>query len=221
MHDITICNQNIGVLNDNYGARPRTCSGTALLPFEFSSKAVDASGLVYYGFRFFNPIIGRWLIRDPIRELGYLLMKQNNREVYEVKDTIKTTVPLLLKNKDIAKEENDSFANSYLYCSNKFIDKNDYLGLLCITTTPVYGAFVCVPQTWTPTLFTCAGAFACIRLCCPPFPPMDEEIIAYGYVWNVPIANLWKVPGANIMVLTSKCDYALDEEAKKSCSLAA
>ena len=24
MHDITICNQNIGVLNDNYGARPRT-----------------------------------------------------------------------------------------------------------------------------------------------------------------------------------------------------
>jgi hypothetical protein len=50
---------------------------------------------------------------------------------------------------------------------------------------------------------------------------MDEEIIAYGYVWNVPIANLWKVPGANIMVLTSKCDYALDEEAKKSCSLAA
>jgi len=40
------------------------------LPFSFSTKAVDASGLAYYGFRFYNAETGRWLSRDPIGERG-------------------------------------------------------------------------------------------------------------------------------------------------------
>jgi len=46
----------------------KTC-GTALA-FEFSSKSADSSGLVYYGYRYYNPEIGRWLSRDPIKEKG-------------------------------------------------------------------------------------------------------------------------------------------------------
>ena len=37
----------------------------------FSSKIHDSQvGLVYYGYRFYNPSIGRWINRDPIEERG-------------------------------------------------------------------------------------------------------------------------------------------------------
>ena len=39
-------------------------------PFQFSTKYVDESGLVYYGFRYYDPETGRWLNRDPIGERG-------------------------------------------------------------------------------------------------------------------------------------------------------
>jgi len=55
-------------------------SGTDL-PFTFSTKSSDASGLVYYGFRLYNPKLGRWLTRDPIEERGgdnmYSLARNN------------------------------------------------------------------------------------------------------------------------------------------------
>jgi len=42
-------------------------------PFRFSTKYTDdESGLVYYGYRFYNPGLGRWVNRDPIGELGGL-----------------------------------------------------------------------------------------------------------------------------------------------------
>jgi RHS repeat-associated protein len=42
-------------------------------PFRFSTKHHDdESGLVYYGYRFYDPALGRWLNRDPIGELGGL-----------------------------------------------------------------------------------------------------------------------------------------------------
>jgi RHS repeat-associated protein len=42
-----------------------------LNPFRFSTKFTDdESGLLYYGYRFYNPFTGRWLSRDPIEELG-------------------------------------------------------------------------------------------------------------------------------------------------------
>ena len=48
-----------------------TASGTAAEanPFRFSTKYTD-TGLVYYGYRFYSPYLGRWLTRDPIGELG-------------------------------------------------------------------------------------------------------------------------------------------------------
>ena len=42
-------------------------------PFRFSSEYHDdESGLVYYNYRYYSPIIGKWLSRDPIGEAGGL-----------------------------------------------------------------------------------------------------------------------------------------------------
>jgi len=39
----------------------------------FSTKPYDeVTGLSYYGYRFYNPALGRWMTRDPIGEKGGL-----------------------------------------------------------------------------------------------------------------------------------------------------
>ena len=41
------------------------------LPFRFSTQYQDEeTGLLYYGYRYYNPELGRWLNRDPIGEQG-------------------------------------------------------------------------------------------------------------------------------------------------------
>jgi len=41
-------------------------------PFRFSTKWTDnESGLLYYGYRYYNPATGRWPSRDPLEELGF------------------------------------------------------------------------------------------------------------------------------------------------------
>jgi RHS repeat-associated protein len=50
-----------------------TGSASDKMPFRFSTKFTDVeSGLVYYGYRYYDPIGGRWLNRDPIGEQGGL-----------------------------------------------------------------------------------------------------------------------------------------------------
>ncbi len=45
--------------------------GEEVNPFGFSTKFTDVeTGLVYYGFRYYSPELGRWLSRDPIGERG-------------------------------------------------------------------------------------------------------------------------------------------------------
>ncbi len=40
-------------------------------PFRFSTKFLDGeSGLLYYGYRYYDPVTGRWPSRDPIEENG-------------------------------------------------------------------------------------------------------------------------------------------------------
>jgi RHS repeat-associated protein len=39
-------------------------------PWRFSSKEHDATGLVYYGYRYYSPELGRWINRDPADESG-------------------------------------------------------------------------------------------------------------------------------------------------------
>ena len=59
-------------------------SGSSAIENEhrFSTKELHApSGLYYYGFRFYSPALGRWINRDPIREMGginlYRMVRNN------------------------------------------------------------------------------------------------------------------------------------------------
>jgi RHS repeat-associated protein len=48
-----------------------TGSAASANPFRFSTKYTDdETGLLYYGYRFYNPQLGRWANRDPIEEAG-------------------------------------------------------------------------------------------------------------------------------------------------------
>ena len=57
---------------DAFGREVRSAGPAAdSVPFHFSSKFTDAeTGLNYYGYRFYDPVAGRWLNRDPIGERG-------------------------------------------------------------------------------------------------------------------------------------------------------
>ena len=65
------------VANYDYGPFGEVirASGTLskLNPFRFSTKFQDdETGLLYYGYRFYDPSAGRWLSRDPVEESGGL-----------------------------------------------------------------------------------------------------------------------------------------------------
>ncbi len=62
--------------NYEYGPFGELLRATGLMakanPFRFSTKYQDdESDLLYYGFRSYNPVLGRWLSRDPIEEQGF------------------------------------------------------------------------------------------------------------------------------------------------------
>jgi RHS repeat-associated protein len=55
---------------DEFG-RLLALGGSVEQPFQFSTKRCDqGAGLVYYGYRFYAPAIGRWMNRDPLGEAG-------------------------------------------------------------------------------------------------------------------------------------------------------
>ena len=58
---------------DPYGRTLGTPGGSlaAVNTYQFSSKELmAASGLYYYGYRFYDPVVQRWINRDPIQEVG-------------------------------------------------------------------------------------------------------------------------------------------------------
>ncbi len=76
-----------------YDAFGNTVSQTGAMaddfPFRFSSKYLDdETGLLYYGFRFYDPALGRWLSRDPIEENGgvniYNIAMNNSLGLWDV-----------------------------------------------------------------------------------------------------------------------------------------
>jgi len=69
-----------------YGPFGETVRQTGVLadaqPFRFSTKWTDAeSGLVCYGYRYYDPSTGRWPNRDPIGEPGFELMRRRRGRV--------------------------------------------------------------------------------------------------------------------------------------------
>ncbi|MCP4396038.1 MAG: RHS repeat-associated core domain-containing protein [bacterium] len=71
-------------------------------PFRFSTKYFDAeTGLYYYGYRYYDPALGRWIHRDPIREAGFNLLRKKNvagkfLTSYFPKQSIENTLDKLL-----------------------------------------------------------------------------------------------------------------------------
>jgi len=63
-----------GVTTDDYTYTPFgavTASGATENPFRFSSEYYDVeTGLVYYNYRYYSPVLGRWIKRDSIEEEG-------------------------------------------------------------------------------------------------------------------------------------------------------
>ena len=56
---------------DPFGTLLAKAKRGATQPFGFSTKRTDAAtGLVYFGYRFYAPHLGRWTSRDPLGEEG-------------------------------------------------------------------------------------------------------------------------------------------------------
>jgi RHS repeat-associated protein len=87
-------------------------------PFRFSTKYTDnETGLLYYGYRFYDPITGRWPNRDPLGELGHELM------------TWTEVSPMTLK----------EAGNLYLLAANDAINRIDIDGRIAALKCPRCG----------------------------------------------------------------------------------
>lgn len=65
---------------DPYGSRANSGSGEPANDFRFSTKVLDSeTGLYYYGYRYYNPKLGRWMNRDPLSEQPDVLVYRSMR----------------------------------------------------------------------------------------------------------------------------------------------
>jgi RHS repeat-associated protein len=79
-------------------------------PFRFSTKYTDnETGLIYYGYRYYDPVTGRWPNRDPIGEMGWA-----NHHLGEVTSSNEQT-----------------FSHLFLMTHNDALNHYDILGLTC------------------------------------------------------------------------------------------
>ena len=94
---IAVCDGN-GMISTKLAYSPfGGMTSGADLPFGFSTKPVDASSLVYYGFRFYNSDVGRWMSRDPIEEKGIQLIANNYLNIVNPKSISYENERMLLK----------------------------------------------------------------------------------------------------------------------------
>ena len=83
-------------------------------PFLFSSEYLDSeTGLVYYGYRYYSPGLGRWTKRDPIGDVAFYIKKTKHK-------------------KDGLKLYKQSLKPAYLFANNNAIGNVDILGLATI-----------------------------------------------------------------------------------------
>ena len=55
---------------DPFGNTTVASNTNGSFAYRFSTKPIEASGLYYYGYRYYDPQTGRWPSRDPIEEQG-------------------------------------------------------------------------------------------------------------------------------------------------------
>jgi len=85
-------------------------------PFRFSTKYQDEeTGLLYYGYRYYDPATGRWLSRDPLGDQAFVDQFSENRT-----------------DSEIAALKSESLTASYRFVNNNPISRTDSNGLLVI-----------------------------------------------------------------------------------------
>ena len=107
---------------DRWGAKTRigVPTGRPILSTKYLDKE---TGLYYYGYRFYNPSLGRWPSRDPIEESAF-------REVFDQGNTIERLEQRwssLLMTPTAAILAHES--SLYPYIGNNPIDRIDLLGM--------------------------------------------------------------------------------------------
>ena len=108
-----------GVVVAHYEYDPfgRTVAATGPLALEnkwrFSTKYTDSeTGLVYYGYRYYSPGLGRWISRDPLSEQSRFAELTKSMDVSQKVELIQLTWPHTLRS-----------------CGNDLVGKIDPLGL--------------------------------------------------------------------------------------------
>ncbi|MCC5788121.1 MAG: hypothetical protein JJT75_00670 [Opitutales bacterium] len=76
---------------------------------------IIVSGMFFYGFRYYDPETGRWLNRDPINEIGLMLLRGESDYIWS---------------EDL---------NLYLFSRNDALNLYDYLGLAYFAYRPLGG----------------------------------------------------------------------------------
>lgn len=126
-------------------------------PFRFSSEIFDSeSGLIYYNYRYYNSIGGRWIKRDPITEQGFKLLRTS----YGKREEIDTYRKKIFSDKSFIEKQQDL----YTFTKNNAINNYDHLGLIKyrVIKCRVYenlGNGMCMwdcscPKGWLPAIST-------------------------------------------------------------------
>jgi len=99
-----------------FGEALRATGAMAQLnPFRFSTKYQDSeTGLLYYGYRYYQPATGRWISRDPLGEASFF--REFTRRAGR---------------SEVTRLSRASRLPPYLFIDNDPIGNFDYLGLIC------------------------------------------------------------------------------------------
>ncbi|HEY3760699.1 MAG TPA: RHS repeat-associated core domain-containing protein [Verrucomicrobiae bacterium] len=115
--------------NYDYGPFGEPIRMTGLMskndPFRFSTKYDDdESDLLYYGYRYYKPSTGTWISRDPLRENGFMLLK-NRQQLFTKSDL--TVKEVTIQRNDLLRKT--SGINYYIFNVNNSINEIDLFGL--------------------------------------------------------------------------------------------
>ena len=90
--------------------------------YQFSTKELDDStGMNYYGYRFYDPQLGRWINKDPLGDTGFVKTRSKRGRFYG------SSAEAL----SYLRFRRGGFQNLYQFVRNRPIDAIDLLGLAC------------------------------------------------------------------------------------------
>ena len=118
----------------------RTGSEAQSNPYRFSSKYMDEeTGLRYYGFRFYNPELGRWLSRDPIAEEAFIRVRSAiGVEVYDFSRFVSLPLDDFIQNETFAVRE-ESQASALELRNQANVGSMDRTGVIFVGLKTVDG----------------------------------------------------------------------------------